>query len=125
MSTIKLLAFLALGSCFIHSCQEGSDEKISEGGSRDTLMDGCLAGFEIVENGDTINRIYGNNKIRQGHWIIFVLVSRDADSPLVKAKMEEGHYHHNKRTGFWKTYNKNGTVRDSSEYRDGALVIPL
>jgi antitoxin component YwqK of YwqJK toxin-antitoxin module len=37
--------------------------------------------------------------------------------------MEEGRYRQNKRQGYWKLYNRYGTVRDSVEYKNDVPVV--
>ena len=41
---------------------------------------------------------------------------------IIRAKIEEGYYRCNKRTGFWKFYNNDGTLKDSVEYKNDVAV---
>jgi hypothetical protein len=85
---------------------------------------GCLASYETV-NGETINKTYGGD-IKDGHWIHFEFViptaKENKDKKVVRAKMEEGYYKENKKEGFWKFYNKDGTLKESVEYKNDVPV---
>jgi hypothetical protein len=89
-----------------------------------TMNVGCPGSYEILENGEYINCRFGKDKIRHGHWITYVLIVPEGSktNKMVRAKMEEGYYHWNKRVGFWKIYNQDGTIRDSLEYKNGIAV---
>jgi hypothetical protein len=85
---------------------------------------GCIVTYETLENGEEINRVFGKEKVRHGHWITYVLIvpKGSTTNKMVRAKMEEGFYHWNKKVGFWKIYNQDGTVRDSIEYKNGVAM---
>lgn len=59
---------------------------------------------------DTVNKTDVNGH-KQGRWII-----------TERIIIEEGSYKDNKREGFWKHYNSDGSIKDSIEYKND---VPL
>lgn len=66
--------------------------------------------FEILQNGDTINRTDENGN-RVGYWSIYH-PGRYGDDPYY----EVGNFNNNKKHGGWKSYAKNGFVREEINY---------
>lgn len=94
-------------------------------GSAPVSEKGCLESFETV-NGERINKTMGNN-IKDGHWIHYEFViptaKKNKDSKVVRAKMQEGYYKENKKEGFWKFFNTDGTLKDSVEYKNDKPIL--
>ena len=123
--------------CFIQACGNRSETVITEQGTNtiDTINIGCLGSYEInvLGNGETINRLYGKERIKQGHWINFEFIiptgkqsfeaNENKNKKVARTKLEEGYYRHNKKEGFWKSYNKYGTLKDSLQYKNDIAVI--
>ena len=127
MRTLTILLFLTALS-FFYSCDDQPEPVVAQQDSVITELNrGCPnSSYEVLANGDTVNKSYGNEKIKEGHWITFVLINRNPnDKKIEKCRMEEGYYKNNKKTGFWILYNRDGSVRDSVEYRDDVLVETL
>lgn len=117
--------------CFLQACNEQADSGIANETKNtvDTLDIGCLGSYELDlnGNGDTINGVYGKDHIKHGRWITYILRSSETGARAESAKTrrtksEEGFYNKNKRTGLWKFYNEDGSIKDSVEYRDGVPV---
>jgi hypothetical protein len=111
--------------CQMEICPRRSDRD-----AVDTLNFCCLGNYELspFKEGDTINRRYHHNQVKHGHWITKVLISGNETSrsfaytsQMRWAKVEEGMYRYGKRVGYWRNYNKDGTLRDSVEYKKGEL----
>jgi hypothetical protein len=80
----------------------------------DTTKLDCLSNFEIFEN-ETINKMYGKQKMKEGHWINFEM-NLSPNKKIIKVKTEEGHYHLNKKVGVWKYFDSKGITKDSINY---------
>ena len=105
------------------------------GNVNDTIIDGCLGSYELNScgNGEMINKTYGRNKIKDGHWITFGMVIQKEKqagktnatmrSKIVRAKLEEGYYKCNRKEGYWKYYTEEGKLKDSVKYKKDVLVI--
>ena len=114
-------------SLFIQACDDKIETvDIKQGAdSNDTISIGCLGLYDInpSDNKERINQVYSKGGIKDGHWIIFGLnFVKTADGKTNRAKIEEGYYRKNKKIGFWKFYNADGTLKDSVEYKNGVLV---
>lgn len=119
---IPILIFILI------SCNSKKDERgplNASAGSAPISQKGCLTSFETV-NGETINKTYGGG-IKDGHWITYEFVipnvKQNKDSKVIRAKMEEGYYKENKKEGFWKFYNNDGTLKDSVEYKNDEPIL--
>lgn len=88
---------------FTFSCSVRSDRK-------------CLNSFELGDTGDTIN-IIDCKGLQQGHWIISKVIMTDKTHAKM-IKIEEGFFRDNKKEGFWKFFNTDGSIKDSLEYKD-------
>jgi antitoxin component YwqK of YwqJK toxin-antitoxin module len=119
------------------SCEEDSHEDKTEVAIiqtplnlADTLNMGCLSAYEInyAGNKDTINRTYGDKKIKDGYWIIFGLSNSSEKSStvpqLARIKLADGYYKKNKKEGFWKFYKEDGSLKDSVEYKNDVQITP-
>jgi len=73
--------------------------------------------FELNVHGhnDTINMIYADGS-KEGHWISSVWSNGS------RVKMEEGYYKDNKKEGYWKFFNKDGSLKDSVEYKNDVAI---
>lgn len=120
MKTLKLLTIEALILFFIQACSTKTESvtKNQTTNSTDTLNIGCLSSYDInpSNNQEKINQVYGKDHIKDGHWIIFS-VSKNTNEKINRIKLEEGYYRKNKKIGFWKFYNTDGTLKDSIEYK--------
>ena len=68
--------------------------------------------------------MFGKDHIKSGHWISYgFTLKKTVDNKTERVKIEEGYYRNNKKTGFWKFYNEDGTLKDSVEYKDDVPVI--
>jgi hypothetical protein len=136
MKTIKQIVLWSFAFCFIHACDDKPEttavESVKNVVGTSEVDVCCLASYEILENGDTVNRIYGKEKVKDGRWITFVMIDQQEKQTdkatagaavMVRTKMEEGRYRQNKRQGYWKLYNRYGTVRDSVEYKNDVPVV--
>lgn len=72
-----------------------------------------LLSYEIMDNGDTINKLDGENR-RQGKWLI-TMPPRYGEEGL----MEYGTYLDNKKVGKWQTYSLNGDLTAEEIYKSG------
>lgn len=131
MKTIKLF-LLCLPAClFTLACSESGTSKA---GKTENLSDpvdmGYLTTYQLNPQNlhDTFNKFYGKELVKHGHWINYSLTVQQGNpastapkSRLIKT--EEGTYKYNKREGLWRTYNADGTMKDSVLYHnDSALV---
>ncbi len=125
MKTIKLIIFITITFCFIQSCNEKSKAMPEVFISNRP----CYIPFQILENGDTINKMY-NNEIKEGLWISHISIARggklsiaSAGTGVINIKVEEGYYKNNKKEGFWKFYDRyDGTFKDSVKYKNDIVV---
>ena len=109
---------------FISSCsgKTEAEKRNKMEGLVDSLNIGCLSSYDInpSNNQEKINQVYGKENIKDGHWIIFD-ITKNANEKVNRIKLEEGYYRKNKKIGFWKSYNKDGTLKDSIEYKTTVL----
>lgn len=92
----------------------------------DTINIGCLGTYDLnpLNTHERINQVYDKQKIKHGHWISFgVTVTKIADDKVIRTKLEEGYYRFNKKVGFWKFYNEDGSLKDSIEYKNDVAVV--
>jgi antitoxin component YwqK of YwqJK toxin-antitoxin module len=115
---------LGIGSCILlSSCENKSSTALKE----------LLPHYEVMDNKDTVNYLDVNG-LKQGHWILFevglsnvnVSITLSPDSVEKRAvvncqsgkcKIEEGFYKNDKKIGLWKSFNSDGTVKDSVDYK--------
>lgn len=127
MKTFKLFTLGTIAVCFIQACGGKAKTETVENMGR-----GCVDIYElnVLDNSDTINRTYGDGT-KEGHWITFewtdpnekmVNENKENLAKAGRAKIEEGYYKDNKKEGFWKFFNKDGTLKDSVEYKNDLLV---
>ena len=127
MKTIKLFVLGIFVLFFIQACFENT-ESISikqSTNTNDTLTIGCLGSYEInpLDNKEKINQLYGKEKIKNGHWITFGFsVTKNVSNKATRIKLEEGYYKRNKKNGFWKFYNDDGSFKDSVKYINDVAV---
>jgi hypothetical protein len=102
---------LFISSC---SCKTEAEKRNKIEGLVDTLNIGCLSSYDInpSNNQEKINKVYGKDQIKDGHWIIFG-IAKNAHEKVNRVKLEDGYYRKNKKIGFWKLFNKDGTLKDS------------
>ena len=74
--------------------------------------------FEVL-NQDTINFVDAEGR-KQGKWVIFNKVKKLPNYPE-NAKVEEGKYLDNKRTGPWKEFYPNGIVKSKINFVNATL----
>lgn len=121
MTTSKLFTILTLVLFFIQACSDKTESLTinQTTNSIDTINIGCLGSYDInpSDNKERINQVYGKELIKDGHWIVFGN-TKGADEKINRVKMEEGYYRKNKKIGFWKFYNLDGTFKDSIEYKN-------
>ena len=129
--TLLIFIYGSLMSC--HEKEETLDN-LSALEASDMIDRGCLSSFEINSGGtgDTINKIYGKD-FKVGHWIDFELITtnlktnidtgKTGDMRLKRIKREEGYYINNKKEGFWKLYNFDGSIKDSVEFKNNRRLI--
>ncbi len=131
MKSIILITLSIFVSCFVSSCNDNTAVSVKQSpiNRADTLNIGCLSSFEINPFGtnDTINRIYGDKRIKEGYWIIFGFIPTKKEhatsvSKLVRMKLADGYYKKDKKEGFWKFYKEDGSLKDSVEYRNDMEV---
>jgi antitoxin component YwqK of YwqJK toxin-antitoxin module len=72
-----------------------------------------VASFEILENGDTINRLDHKNR-KLGKWLIINKGGYGEED-----FMELGFFQENLRTGVWKTYTMEGVIISQEFYKQG------
>lgn len=72
-----------------------------------------IVSYEVLENGDTINRIDSKN-VRHGKWLIEHEASMDEPGT-----MELGEYEMGVRNGKWKTYSLHGDLEAEEFYKKG------
>lgn len=72
-----------------------------------------IVSFEVLENGDTINKLDQNN-IQHGRWVI----DHEAryDEP---GSMEVGNFENGVRVGNWRTYTLKGQIETNENYKKG------
>lgn len=131
MKTVKQFALGTLTLFFIQACSDSKGTVTADQGSNmiDTINMGCLGTYELdfQGSGDTINKIYGEDHIKHGRWVTYALnLSKEKpttdNAKTIRIKTEEGYYRNNKKVGFWKFYNEDGTLKDSIEYKSD---VPL
>jgi len=90
-----------------------------------------LPQYQLTENKDTLNYV-DINGLKQGHWIMYETAPTNLNISVAKSpdtsgkeqeisfsgllKTEEGYYKNDKRTGYWKHFAKDGTVKDSVKF---------
>lgn len=70
-----------------------------------------IVSYEVLENGDTINKLDNKNN-KQGKWLITHEAHYDES-----AYMEWGTFDNNKKQGKWLTYAMNGTIQAMENYK--------
>lgn len=126
MKAIKLFIIGAIIFGFIQAC--GSKSKTKAVYPPGTIN--CYVPFELnpLNSNDTINRMFYDGT-RVGHWIIFEFTTAnnsqgmEAARSAIRIKVEEGNYVNGKKEGLWKFYKKDGTLRGSSEYKNGEMSM--
>ena len=128
--TKTLKYFLLLGTFalpFIQACSDKTETVTitQDPNSLDTINLGGLGSYDInpSDNKERINQVYGKQHIKDGHWITFgFAASKTGDNKADRIKIEEGYYRKNKKVGYWKTFNDDGTIKDSVAYKNGVSV---
>ncbi len=128
MKTLKTIFVSTIAFLFIQSCgQKNSFDK------KDIVYEGGQAGMQSWEmtGRDTIN-VTDVNGLKQGRWIVFGFVIPGGKKPnetkeemsnrAQRAIFEEGVYKDNKKQGIWKYYYKDGTIKNTTEYKDDVPV---
>lgn len=126
---MKKLVLLHLFVFFILSCNDGSKKKNNNYNKDKIHLQGCLQTYEIDPQRlhDTLNKIYEGG-IKQGHWLYYELaVKKTAQGEVIKGSsyrtiVEDGYYINNKKEGYWKFYHKDGTLKDSVEYKNDIAI---
>lgn len=95
---------MLLGACSENKISESKPETINQ----PPVGKEVYKTYQITLDKDTINRVDFNDK-KQGLWIIYKPLN--ITEPLTK--LEEGEYKNDKKTGYWKHYNSDGTFKDS------------
>jgi hypothetical protein len=72
-----------------------------------------IVSYEILENGDTINRLDNKNR-KEGKWLI-VNKGGYGEEDFI----ELGTYDHNIKMGTWKSYTMNGVIISQEYYKQG------
>src|SRR5688572_25796551 len=98
----KLTLFISgiLVIALLQSCANGS-QTVASNDHAAPLLAGCLASYEL--NGrDTINKVYGPEKVKHGHWVSHAVVAAVVQSTAgnmasaakwaARPKLEEGYY---------------------------------
>jgi len=105
------------------------------GNKSKTDVKDILSQYEVINEKDTINYM-DINGLKQGHWIVYEVglsnvnlgITHSPDSTgkspadnwnadaSGRLKIEEGSYEDDKKVGFWKSFTRNGTVKDSTLY---------
>lgn len=76
----------------------------------------CISNAQADESIlDSINQV-DENGLKQGHWIIYGHMKKDK-TYASEAKVEEGTYESNKRTGLWKKYFPSGNIKSNITYK--------
>ena len=133
---VKIIIQLIVALAFVQSCTDDKPDSTAPTATNvyDTLNLCCLSSYDIDLEGrhDTINKIYGKDKIKHGRWVNYAFnrkthsSGKDSTSTnladLPRIKTEEGLYRFNQRQGFWKFYEADGSLKDSVEYRND---VPL
>jgi len=78
---------------------------------------GVAQSYELLQNGDTINKIDTEGK-KQGKWIIFGR-HKPGTCYQPEQKVEEGMYIDNKKNGLWIEYYCNGNLKGKIQYVNG------
>jgi hypothetical protein len=118
MKTFKLFTLGTIVFFFIQACSDKPKTETAEKMGR-----GCFDIYElnVLDNHDTINRQYGDGT-KEGHWIIYAWIDPKekavGENNPGRSKITEGYYKDNKKEGFWKSFNKDGTLNDSVEYKN-------
>lgn len=63
---------------------------------------------------DTLNQVDANG-LKQGYWIVYNDIKKLPNYPA-ESKVEEGRFTDNKKTGIWKMYYPNGTIKSEITY---------
>lgn len=74
-----------------------------------------IVSYELLENGDTINRLDSRNQ-KQGRWVL-EHPARYGDP----ATLEVGDFENGLKTGNWKTYSTQGLLLSNEGYKKGTL----
>ncbi len=126
MKTIKLFFAAAGLLCLVQAC---SDEPIVKENSNttDTVNIGCLASYELLpgEKIDTVNKLYGKEKIKHGRWVDYELSVQAEKSNTLKTTRVitgMGHYKKNKKEGLWRFFKPDGSLKDSVVYKNDSAV---
>lgn len=72
-----------------------------------------IVSFEVLENGDTINKL-DQNKVKHGKWLHYT-EGKYSDPSMY----EYGNYDSDKRTGKWMVYDKEGRTTAEENYKNG------
>ena len=72
-----------------------------------------IVSYEILENGDTINRLDQRNQ-KTGKWLIVNKGGYGEDD-----FMELGYYQENTKSGIWKTYTMDGVIISQENFKQG------
>ncbi len=123
--------FGSIVSIFILFCIVFSNDIIAQKKdnlNKNTINENKIVSFEVLENGDTINKInWKNNKV--GEWVE-IIKGKYSEPDII----ENGKYDDNNKVGQWNTYSKEGSIisqefflkgRKSGEakyYEDGKLI---
>lgn len=116
-----LFTAIAVSVLFLSSC----------GNKTNTNIKDILPQYELTAEKDTINYVDVNG-LKQGHWIVYEKGPADVNTTVTYSadsltnlhtvsysgviKIEEGFYKNDKKTGLWKNFSKDGSVKDSSEH---------
>ena len=79
-----------------------------------------ISKISLSFSSDTINNIDGS-KFRQGWWIISN-ENKQLDNCDVNAKVEEGRYADNQKTGVWKSYFCSGKIKSEITYEEDRKI---
>lgn len=74
-----------------------------------------LSSYEVLEPGDTINKIDSKNR-KQGNWIIF-----HEERMGEPAMLEYGSYRDDKKQGSWRQFTRTGQLISSENFKKGLL----
>jgi len=128
MKLFSLLIFETIFLFLITACNQKTElvSKSNETIGIDTINIGYLGSYDVnpLDTSEKINQVYDKEKIKHGHWIAFgAAVTKTMNDKVVRTKIEEGYYRFNKKVGFWKFYNEDGTLKDSIEYKNDIAVV--